>query len=110
MKTYHGFIVGTECNVTVFDTMDSEPRHLDPRPVLYNHSPDGFAWGYQGSGPAQLALAILADHCANERAALEHYQAFKRAVIANLPQDQNWAMSGSVVSALLETIRQNPNL
>lgn len=23
-----------------------------------NHSPDGFNWGYGGSGPAQLALAI----------------------------------------------------
>ena len=23
------------------------------------HSPDGFAWGYGGSGPSQLALAIL---------------------------------------------------
>ena len=34
---------------------------LDHRPSLRvaNHSPDGFAWGYQGSGPAQLALAIL---------------------------------------------------
>ncbi|MCK4554525.1 hypothetical protein KAU19_06245, partial [Candidatus Parcubacteria bacterium] len=27
--------------------------------LVINHSPDGFAWGYGGSGPAQLALAIL---------------------------------------------------
>lgn len=26
------------------------------------HSPDGFQWGYGGSGPADLALAILVDH------------------------------------------------
>lgn len=26
------------------------------------HSPDGFEWGYGGSGPADLALAILCDH------------------------------------------------
>ena len=26
---------------------------------IVNHSPDGFNWGYLGSGPAQLALAIL---------------------------------------------------
>ena len=34
---------------------------LDPGPSqqLYNHSPTGFEWGYGGSGPAQLALAIL---------------------------------------------------
>lgn len=25
------------------------------------HSPDGFEWGYAGSGPADLALAICAD-------------------------------------------------
>ena len=28
--------------------------------------------GYCGSGPAQLALAILADHLSNDRQALEH--------------------------------------
>lgn len=34
---------------------------LDPKPsqAVWNHSPDGFNWGYGGSGPAQLALAIL---------------------------------------------------
>lgn len=29
---------------------------------IANHSPTGFEWGYSGSGPAQLALAILHDH------------------------------------------------
>ena len=33
------------------------PTRLDRR----NHSPTGFEWGYNGSGPAQLALALLAD-------------------------------------------------
>jgi len=26
---------------------------------FYNHSPDGFSMGYNGSGPTQMALAIL---------------------------------------------------
>ena len=43
---------------------------------LYNHSPDGFNWGYSGSGPAQSALAILLD-CLGKELALKHYQAFK---------------------------------
>jgi hypothetical protein len=34
-------------------------RHLTH---IVRHSPDGFSWGYGGSGPADLALAILADH------------------------------------------------
>jgi len=44
-----------------FDTVTFDGKLLDPAPsqALHNHSPDGFAWGYQGSGPAQLALAIL---------------------------------------------------
>ena len=33
------------------------PLHFDVRA----HSPTGFAWGYGGSGPAQLALALLVD-------------------------------------------------
>lgn len=50
------------------------------------HSPDGFEFGYAGSGPAQLALAILLDfceaNCLDEAWALDHYQAFKEKFIA----------------------------
>ncbi len=46
----------------------------------------GFAWGYLGSGPAQLALAILADYLRDDNTALAHYQAFKEKVIGKLPQ------------------------
>ena len=56
-------------------------RPLSPRTDLYNHSPTGFEFGYAGSGPAQLALAILAD-CIGETLALEFYQEFKWAVVA----------------------------
>ena len=50
-----------------------------------NHSPDGFNWGYAGSGPAQLALAILLEHLP-EGQALSQYQQFKWDVIARLPR------------------------
>ena len=36
-------------------------RPLDPRFDLHKHSPDGFAWDKGDAGPAQLALALLAD-------------------------------------------------
>ena len=52
---------------------------------IRNHSPDGFAWGYGGSGPAQLALAILLELFPAD-VAEAHYQDFKFAVIAGLPQ------------------------
>lgn len=59
---------------------------LDPRYDLYNHSPTGFAWGYGGSGPAQLALAMLAD-ATDDELARKHYQQFKSEVIAKLKHD-----------------------
>jgi hypothetical protein len=51
---------------------------------LRNHSPDGFNWGYGGSGPAQAALAICLE-LFGQRKALEIYQAFKWEYIADLP-------------------------
>jgi len=66
MKTYHGhhYGAGVEVEETVrgpgFE-MKRQRRPLDPRLDLANHSPSGFAWGDGGSGPAQLAPAVLAD-------------------------------------------------
>jgi hypothetical protein len=67
---------GVVCNV------NGKPLPL--RLDLWNHSPTGFEFGYGGSGPAQLALAILADCCGDELAVAYH-QPFKWAVIARLP-------------------------
>lgn len=52
---------------------------------IRNHSPDGFSWGYEGSGCAQLALAILLKFYVKEFAQ-DHYQDFKRKVISSIPQ------------------------
>ena len=61
---------------------------LDPRPSqkLRNHSPDGFNWGYSGSGPAQLALAIILKLTGKQIG----YQDFKFRIIAALPGDQDF--------------------
>ena len=52
---------------------------------VWNHSPDGFNWGYGGSGPAQLALAVLLEYIPQDDA-VKYHQDFKRNVIAQLPQ------------------------
>ena len=59
-------------------------KKLDPRRSQKhrNHSPDGFNWGYGGSGPAQLALAIMLE--LTDKA--DGYQDFKWSVITPLPQ------------------------
>lgn len=50
----------------------------------WNHSPDGFNWGYEGSGPAQLALAILLEAGVAPPLAVRLHQRFKREIIARL--------------------------
>lgn len=70
---------------------------LPQRQDLYNHSPTGFEWGYLGSGPAQLALAILADSESDDFA-LKHYQKFKEDIIAPIQTDA-WMIKEIEISA-----------
>ena len=58
--------------------------------AVRNHSPTGPEWGYNGSGPAQLALAILLAVTDRETAE-RHYQEFKDDVIARIG-DAEWAL------------------
>lgn len=91
-RTYRGFrdINGNAC-VSVED--DMVMRDLPLRLDLDNHSPDGFNWGYGGSGPAQLALALLADALDSDDEAVILHQRFKWKFIATIPQEQSWQMS-----------------
>lgn len=82
------------------------PLALDPRYDLRNHSPDGFAWGYGGSGPAQLALALLAD-AVDAKSAEKYYQRFKADVIAGMKGEWGWCLTGSdILTWLAETSKQ----
>ena len=67
--------------------LNGAPVPLQPSLTLRNHSPTGFSWGYGGSGPAQLALALLLQLGADPEKALACYQDFKWAVTARLPQE-----------------------
>jgi hypothetical protein len=79
-------------------------RTLNPRLDLRNHSPTGFECGYAGSGPAQLALAIVADHLSDDEQALDVYQAFKFAVVAGLPK-YGWKLNSEQVERALQAIQ-----
>jgi hypothetical protein len=98
MKTYAGRREGYAVIVTV------DGLRLNPRFDLWNHSPTGFEWGYGGSGPAQLALAILADHCANDREAFNFHHRFKWAVIAELPKRQ-WTLTSGEIEWMLHSLK-----
>ena len=79
-------------------TVDGEP--LAPRHDLKPLSKAGFEWTYEGAGPAQLALALLADHFADDRKALAQYERFMREVVANL--DNAWRLTSDDIDAALE--------
>lgn len=52
---------------------------------IKNHSPDGFSWGYGGSGPSQLALAVCLKLYGLD--ATKVYQNFKINHLSSLPQE-----------------------
>ena len=65
--------------------LDGKELFPDQSLKVRNHSPDGFCWGYGGSGPAQLALAVCLRKLPKQEA-VARYQEFKWEVIAKLPQ------------------------
>lgn len=53
--------------------------------LVLEHSPDGFNWGYGGSGPSQLALAVLLKYFTDE-AAISLHEGFKDSFITKLEE------------------------
>ena len=78
-------------------TVDGKP--LPPRYDLRRLSKAGFEWTYEGAGPGQLALALLADHLGDDQAALRDYERFMREVVASL--DNAWRLTSDDIDAAL---------
>lgn len=83
-------IVGYAANSSVY----VNGKWLNPKPSqkIRSHSTTGFSWGYAGSGPSQLALAILLK-LYDKRTALDFAQSFKFDVIAMLKKDKDFSLS-----------------
>lgn len=94
---------------TIVEKRPSQEQLTPDRSLeLANHSPSGFEWGYGGSGPAQLALALLLDYTDDEEVALAEYMAFKTEVVSQLVctgSDGCWRLTGREIDAALrETV------
>lgn len=87
--------VGVRCEVE--RTLEDGRLSIYPLPHVAMHSPTGFEMGYGGSGPADLALSLLADALGASRDAAKYqspsglemlawslHQRFKAQVIADL--------------------------
>lgn len=96
---YRGFREADgSATVTVDGGLLSPERSL----TVINHSPTGFEWGFGGSGPAQLALAILLDFLDDGMAATLAYQAFKQDIVSRLPVNRSWSLTGAEILAALK--------
>jgi hypothetical protein len=120
MKVYWGTRISCPANETRGEPFVAVEDPLRPPQELTHipfHSPDGFEWGYAGSGPADLALAILADHfgegtepvlaalrslwAPRSKAAALH-QDFKREFVTRLNRDE-WRLDSEAIDAWLAT-------
>ncbi len=96
MKVYRGDRTLDGLDVTV----DGVP--LDPRTDIKKLSDNGFEWSYEGPEPAQLALAILAEHLGDDQAALAKHDAFMKAIVANF--NNEWEMTEEDIGIALVNI------
>ena len=112
MKTYSGRREDGNAIVMVTTQLPREgrtrmsTRNLAPTKSLKvrNHSPSGFNWGYGGSGPAQLALAILLDLYPERGAewAERYHQDFKFKIIAGL--GDTWTLTQGQIDLAMADI------
>ncbi len=101
MKTYIG-IVGDDLYQVIVEEPGVRPYALPWYLNVVNHSSTGFSWGYLGSGPAQLALAILIDHTGDVVKAKRWYQQFKDEIIARLSMKKDWTLAAETVQLWLD--------
>lgn len=99
IKVYKGAKLSTGHYAVVVDDLP-----LNPRLDLHRHS-DSFAWGDgSGAGLSQLALAIMADHLADDSAATSLHHAFRFYVIGGLKKD-HWQITGDEIEKFLKMLR-----
>ena len=104
MRTYVADRRKQERTVLVLEEFEGK-HYAKPLKHFEQHSPDGFEWGYAGSGPADLALALCADALGAVDPALEVYQEFKFLVVAGLPWAE-WTMEQQYVLDVIGQIRK----
>lgn len=80
---------------------------LNPRFDLHNHSPDGFNWGYNGAGPTQLALALMADALGDDSVAVLWYMDFRREVVAHFHDDDFTLPEEVIVEWMIQRLKDD---
>lgn len=103
-KVYVGRARGT---VGAGEVLVKQGDEVKPLTHRVHHSPDGFSWGYHGSGPAELARCLLWDHL-GEQPEPAMYQALKDEVIAKFLQGSFWTLTENEVRSWVEDWEGRP--
>ena len=107
LKVYKG-IRGADGIAYAYVAEAGRPDHsLSPRTDLFTRSSAGLDWGYDGNGPAQCALAIVADALGDDLRAVRVHSGFHFRTIAALPRHLSWQLTQAQVLAIVEDIEQN---
>jgi hypothetical protein len=93
------------CRVYIEDDTDAGAprRRLKHRRNYHAHSPTGFEWGYAGSGPAELARALVSEVTGDPEPSPRFYQTFKSRVVMGLGHQQ-WMLDEAAIRVQLEMI------
>lgn len=70
---------------------------LEPSLKVANHSPTGFSWGYGGSGPAQLSIALLLDATGSPDDAQLYAYDFKVEFVSSWKVGSRWSITRSQI-------------
>lgn len=103
--TYHG---KRRRNGSAFVSKSGEDGPLQLLPLgleHVRHSPDGFEWGYGGSGPAQLAFALCLDVLGDPKEAELIYHDLKRSLIQYLPRE-GWEMDRENLVEAIDALKE----
>ena len=102
MKTYKGKRTdpekGSASPVTVVVEENGKTYNLQH---IMRHSPDGFNWGYSGSGASDLARSILTDHFGGTTTVVEmNYMSLKMDYLAQF--GDTWGITSDQISEWME--------
>lgn len=101
-RWYFGYDDGATVTATDPSNPDDRERPLSPRfDLCPKIAPNGlFGWGYSGSGPQRLGIAMLAD-CLGDEIAELHFMVVVDKIRA-FPPDRQWAMRSDDVIRIME--------
>jgi hypothetical protein len=107
MRVYKG-IRGADGTARIIVAEPDKPDRLLPsRTDLFRRCATGLDWGYAGNGPAQCALAVLADALRDDQRAVRVHWEFHCYVIATLPRHLQWQLTQEQVITAAHEIEEN---